>query len=99
MQITTNIKLKNILKVQNLVKKYNWRFEYILKNSDFYRICINSNNNSTQNINQFSNALYSLDNIYTESFRKYSIFKLLKINLRKNIQKVIRNITESEATS
>ena len=99
MQITTNIKLQNILKVQKLVKQYNWRFEFCIENINNFRVCINSNGNSIENINKFCQSLYSIDYIYTESVRKHSILKKFKINLRKGILYLRNNISVSEATS
>ena len=82
MQLTTNIQSKNLLKVQELVKKYNWRFVYVFQNrNNTHTICIDSNGN--QDTLNLTTALYSMDYKYKESTRKYSLFKKLKINLKK----------------
>ena len=83
MQITKNIEYKNMMKVQELVKKYNWRFEYCIKNKKNMRICINSNGNKNENIKKFCQSLYGMEKIYKETFRKYSILKKIKISLKK----------------
>lgn len=82
MELTTNIKSKNLLKVQELVKKYNWRFVYVFQNkNETHTICINSNN--TENTYDFTSALYAMDYKYKETVRKYSLFKKIKINFKK----------------
>jgi hypothetical protein len=81
MELTTNIKSKNLLKVQELVKKYNWRFVYVFENiNETHTICLNSND--TENTFEFTSALYFIDHKYKESTRKYSFFKKLKINFK-----------------
>lgn len=82
MELTTHIQSKNLLKVQELVKQYNWRFVYIFENRNgTHTVCLNSNN--TKNTLDFTSALYAMDYKYKETVRKYSLFKKIKINFKK----------------
>lgn len=82
MELTTRIQSKNLLKVQELVKQYNWRFVYIRENrNETHTVCLNSNNND--NSYEFTEALYAMDYKYKETVRKYSLFKKIKINFKK----------------
>lgn len=80
MELTTRIQSKNLLKVQELVKQYNWRFVYIREHrNETHTVCLNCNDNSYG----FTEALYAMDYKYKETTRKHSFFKKLKINFKK----------------
>ncbi len=80
MELTTRIQSKNLLKVQELVKQYNWRFVYIREHrNETNTVCLNCNDNSYE----FTEALYAMDYKYKETTRKHSFFKKLKINFKK----------------
>lgn len=82
MELTTRIQSKNLLKVQELVKQYNWRFVYIREHrNETHTVCLNCNDND--NSYEFTEALYAMDYKYKETTRKHSFFKKLKINFKK----------------
>jgi hypothetical protein len=89
MQISTNINSKNLLKTQNLVKQYNWRFISVININSKHQVILNSNNNSNENINSFCKSFYSLDNVIVEKTRKYSLIHKIKIFVKYNLFQLI----------
>lgn len=89
--VSENVSASCLVKIQDLVKQYNWRFDAcypILSNrlEGDWHISLNSNGQDFKNVNHFLASLSRLKIDIKETTRKYSFSHKLKVYLKRIIE-------------